>query len=89
MCSDGSAALAGLTVLYDWKAMKRRIYTDTSVIGGCLAGEFSLYSTQLFERFRAGLDRIRGYNSVNLRLGHALLEIRSPLEVLRYEEKEF
>lgn len=31
------------------------------------------------------LDRIRGYNSVNLRLGYALLEIRSPQEVLRYE----
>lgn len=30
------------------------------------------------------LDRIRGYNSVNLRLGYTLLEIRSPLEVLRY-----
>jgi hypothetical protein len=152
--------------------MRRRIYTDTSVIGGCLDEEFRSYSTQLFDRFRAGLDtlvlsdltlaeleeaplqvrevlltvpgdmveevtldtpasdltqeylaagvigaahledarhiatatiqrvdvlvswnfkhivnldRIRGYNSVNLRLGYALLEIRSPQEVLRYE----
>lgn len=32
------------------------------------------------------LDRIRGYNSINLRLGYNLLEIRSPQEVLRYEE---
>jgi hypothetical protein len=32
------------------------------------------------------LDRIRGYNSVNLRLGYPLLEIRSPQEVLRYGE---
>ncbi len=32
------------------------------------------------------LDRIRGYNSVNLRLGYAILEIRSPQEVLRYGE---
>lgn len=153
--------------------MRRRIYTDTSVVGGCLDEEFSLYSVQLFDRFRAGsdilvlsdltlaelegappqvrevlqtipenvleevtfdkeaadlaheylaagvigaahledarhiatatiqrvdvlvswnfkhivnLDRIRGYNSINLRLGYALLEIRSPQEVLRYEE---
>lgn len=152
--------------------MRRRIYTDTSVIGGCLDQEFSLHSIELFDRFRAGLDnlvlsdltmaeleeaptgvrevpwtvpeefveevaldeessrlaqeylaaevigaahledarhiaiatiqrvdvlvswnfkhivnldRIRGYNSVNLRLGYTLLEIRSPLEVLRYE----
>jgi len=152
--------------------MRRRIYTDTSVVGGCLDEEFSLHSVQLFDRFRRGsdtlvvsdltlaelegapsqvrevlqsvpddmleevtfdaeaselaqeylaagvigaahledarhiatatvqhvdvlvswnfkhivnLDRIRGYNSVNLRLGYALLEIRSPQEVLRYE----
>jgi hypothetical protein len=29
--------------------------------------------------------RIRGYNSVNLRLGHPTLEIRSPKEVVGYE----
>ena len=153
--------------------MRRRIYTDTSVVGGCMDEEFSTHSIQLFDRFRAGLDilvlsdltlaelggappkvrevlqtipesmleevsfdqeaselarmylaarvigathledarhiatatvqrvdilvswnfkhivnldRIRGYNSVNLRLGYTLLEIRSPQEVLRYEE---
>jgi hypothetical protein len=153
--------------------MRRRIYTDTSVIGGCLDEEFSIYSTQLFDRFRSGLDtlvlsdltlaelegappkvreilrivsfdmleevtfdaeaselaqsylaagvigaphlvdarhiatatvkrvdvlvswnfkhivnldRIHGYNSVNLRLGYSLLEIRSPQEVLSYGE---
>src|SRR5262249_39093836 len=32
------------------------------------------------------LDRIHGYNSVNLRLGYAILEIRSPQEVIRYGE---
>jgi hypothetical protein len=30
------------------------------------------------------VQRIRGYNSVNLRLGYRLLEIRTPLEVLDY-----
>lgn len=153
--------------------MRRRIYTDTSVIGGCFDEEFSTLSAQLFDRFRNGLDtlvlsdltlaeleaappqvrevlqampesvleevtfnaetselaqeylaagvigaahladarhiatatiqrvdvlvswnfkhivnldRIRGYNSVNLRLGYPLLEIRSPQEVLRHGE---
>ncbi len=153
--------------------MRRRIYTDTSVIGGCLDPEFSVYSNRLFDRFHAGLDilvlsdltlaeleaapvevrallqalpeglleevrfdapaaelaleyhaarvigevhvadarhiatasvlrvdvlvswnfkhivnldRIRGYNSVNLRLGYPLLEIRSPREILRDED---
>lgn len=32
------------------------------------------------------LDRIRGYNSVNLKLGYALLEIRSPKDLIRYED---
>jgi len=30
------------------------------------------------------LDRIKGYNSVNLRLGYALLEIRSPKDLIKY-----
>jgi hypothetical protein len=32
------------------------------------------------------LQRIRGYNAVNLRDGYPLLEIRTPQEVIRYEE---
>ena len=32
------------------------------------------------------LQRIRGYNSVNLRFGHPLLEVRTPQEVIRHEE---
>ena len=31
------------------------------------------------------LQRIHGYNSVNLKYGYPLLEIRSPLEVIIYE----
>ena len=31
------------------------------------------------------LQRIHGYNSVNLKSGYPLLEIRSPLEVIDYE----
>ena len=32
--------------------------------------------------------RIRGYNSVNLRLGHGALEIHSPKEIVNYENEE-
>lgn len=31
------------------------------------------------------LDRIKGYNSVNLKLGYALIEIRSPNDLIKYE----
>ena len=152
---------------------RQRIYTDTSVIGGCFDEEFSDASTQLFHTFKTGgailvvsdltllelqaaphrvrgaleeipsvhredvelteeaaalaeryiaagvvvetkrmdaqhialatisrvdvlvswnfkhivnLQRIHGYNSVNLRWGYPLLEIRTPEEVVNYEE---
>jgi hypothetical protein len=32
------------------------------------------------------LERIHGYNSVNLRLGYPILEIRTPIEVIDYED---
>ena len=151
----------------------RRIYTDTSVIGGCLDEEFEEASLRLFDSFESGrailvisdltllelqnappavrqvigripqahtelveftreasaladkyirdkvigpgmlvdaqhiatatihrvdvlvswnfkhivnLPRIHGYNSVNLREGYPLLEIRTPQEVISYEE---
>ena len=32
--------------------------------------------------------RIRGYNSINLRLGHTVLEIHSPKEIVNYENEE-
>ena len=31
------------------------------------------------------LDRIRGYNSVNLKLGYSMIEIRTPKEIERYD----
>ena len=30
------------------------------------------------------LDRIKGYNSVNLRLGYTMIEIRSPKDLIKY-----
>jgi predicted nucleic acid-binding protein len=32
------------------------------------------------------LDRIKGYNSVNYRLGYPMIEIRSPKDLLSYED---
>ncbi|MBL7913623.1 MAG: PIN domain protein [Bacteroidia bacterium] len=33
------------------------------------------------------LDKIKGYNSVNLRLGYPMIEIRSPKDLVKYEEE--
>lgn len=32
------------------------------------------------------LDRIKGYNSVNLRMGYPMIEIRSPKDLIHYED---
>ena len=32
------------------------------------------------------LDRIKGYNSVNYKLGYSMIEIRSPKDLLHYED---
>ena len=34
--------------------MKLRVYTDTSVFGGCFDDEFAEYSTLLFKQFKSG-----------------------------------
>lgn len=165
---SGNAAVTSSRV-----AMRRRIYTDTSAVGGCFDVEFQHGSIPLFDAFRSGaavlvvsdltlaeleaapepvrdvllsvpvehvefvsfseeaahlseaylnegvvpsksridaqhiataticradvlvswnfkhivnLERIHGYNSVNLRLGYPMLEIRSPMEVLNYDD---
>jgi predicted nucleic acid-binding protein len=38
-------------------------------------------------RHIVNLQRIHGYNSVNIRYGYPLLEIRTPQEVVHYEEE--
>ncbi|MBI9038504.1 MAG: hypothetical protein JEY97_10255 [Bacteroidales bacterium] len=32
------------------------------------------------------LDKIKGYNSVNLRHGYSMIEIRSPKDLIKYEK---
>ena len=69
--------------------MKPRIYTDTSVLGGCEDDEFRDPSRRLLEAFVlswnfkhiVNLRRIHAYNAVNLKKGYPLLETRTPREV--------
>jgi predicted nucleic acid-binding protein len=37
-------------------------------------------------KHKVNLDRIKGYNSVNYRLGYPMIEIRSPKDLLHYED---
>ena len=38
-------------------------------------------------RHIVNLDRIKGYNGVNLKLGYSVVEIRSPKELIKYDNK--
>ena len=59
--------------------MKQRFYFDTSVFGGVFDEEFD-------EATFVNVYRIRGYNSINIRSNYQSLEIRSPKEIIEYED---
>jgi hypothetical protein len=71
--------------------VRQRIYIDTSVFGGYFDEEFARHTIPLFERISwnfkhiVNVQRIQGYNSINMKKGYRLLEIRSPREFERYE----
>ena len=68
--------------------IKPRIYTDTSVIGGCATATINRVDVLVSWNFKhiVNLQRIHAYNAVNLRYGYPLLEIRTPQEVISYGE---
>ncbi|MCL4483473.1 MAG: hypothetical protein M1445_12840 [Bacteroidetes bacterium] len=73
--------------------MKLRVYIDTSVVGGYFDDEFEDV-TQLdvlvswnFKHI-VNYDKIKLFNSINLRLGYPMIEIRSPKEFVRYENND-
>jgi predicted nucleic acid-binding protein len=58
----------------------RRVYIDTSVVGGCLDAEFRDASVQLFEQFRSG-DLIAVVSNLTLfEIGPAPAAVRAVLE---------
>lgn len=58
---------------------KLKIYIDTSVIGGYYDDEFSTDTKLLFNEI------LKGYNSINMKNGYPSLEIRSPKDLINYE----
>ena len=68
--------------------MKRRIYTDTSVIGGCLDEEFRDGSLALFDAFMAGTATIVVSEVTRRELETAPQAVRNMLESVPPEHKE-
>lgn len=68
--------------------MKRRIYTDTSVFGGCFDAEFREPSERLFERFRAGVEVLVLSDLTRLELRNAPPKVQEILELLPSQSVE-
>lgn len=71
---------------------RRRIYADTSAIGGCLDEEFRIASRRLFDRFEAGED-ILGVSELTLeelrRAPSAVRDVLRGVDSRHVEELEF
>jgi hypothetical protein len=69
--------------------MKLRIYTDTSVIGGCLDEEFKDASLQLINMFKVDEAVLVVSDLTLLELEGAPVAVRAVLEDLPEEHKEY
>ena len=69
--------------------MKRRIYTDTSVIGGCLDQEFADASLRLLQEFETGETIIVLSDLTILELKKAPAQVRAVLERIPEEYRGF
>ncbi len=68
--------------------MRRRIYTDTSVFGGCFDAEFREPSRRLFRRFEAGEDVLLLSDLTRLELRGAPPRVRELVDTLPRESVE-
>ena len=69
------------------KAVSPKYYEDALHIAIATINRVSVLASWNFKHI-VNLDRIRLYNSVNLKNGYSILEIRSPREILKFEDNE-
>jgi hypothetical protein len=76
--SEESEALADEYIRQE--VVSRRMLADAQHIAVATIAKVDVVVSWNFKHI-VNLDRIHGFNAVNLRLGYTMLEIRSPLEV--------
>lgn len=69
------------------EVVSRRMLVDAQHIAVATVARVDVLVSWNF-RHIVNLDRIRGFNAVNLRMGYSMLEIRSPLEVWKDENED-
>ena len=80
--------MLGLTSLYiTEKIVVQTSYDDCVHIALATINRADVLISWNFKHI-VNLKRIHGYNAVNLKLGYPILEIRSPKEIIDYEDKD-
>ncbi len=69
------------------KAVSGKFYEDAMHIAIATIHQVNVLASWNFKHI-VNLERIRMYNSVNLKNGYLILEIRTPREILKFDENE-
>jgi predicted nucleic acid-binding protein len=69
------------------KAVSIKFYEDALHIAISTINRVNVLASWNFKHI-VNLDRIRHYNAVNLKSGYSILEIRTPREILKFEDNE-
>ena len=69
------------------KAVSSKFYEDALHIAIATTNQVNVLASWNFKHI-VNLDRIRMYNSVNLKNGFSILEIRTPREILKFNDDE-
>jgi hypothetical protein len=69
------------------KAVSMKFYEDALHIAISTINQVSVLASWNFKHI-VNLDRIRLYNAVNLKNGYSILEIRTPREILKFDDNE-
>jgi predicted nucleic acid-binding protein len=85
VAEDEAKKLANLYI--HEKAVSRRFYEDALHIAISTINQVSVLASWNFKHI-VNLDRIRLYNAVNLKNGYSILEIRTPREILKFDDDE-
>jgi hypothetical protein len=68
-------------------AVSKKYYEDALHIALSTINKASVLASWNFKHI-VNLERIRQYNAVNIKKGYSLLEIRSPREIVKFEDNE-
>ena len=82
---DQSEALAEQYIRHE--VVSHRMLADAQHIAVATIAKVDVLLSWNFKHI-VNLDRIHGFNALNLRLGYAMLEIRSPLEVWQDDNED-